>query len=75
VWLTDLKSEFMDAFEDEWLSWPNGDHDDCLDAVFWALAASGLFMEHVNEPQEQVESWMIPKKKQGNPFNALGSSR
>ncbi|MBT3239381.1 MAG: hypothetical protein HON98_02635 [Chloroflexi bacterium] len=37
VWLSDLETPFIRAFEEEWVKWPQGEHDDCLDAVYWML--------------------------------------
>jgi phage terminase large subunit-like protein len=75
VWISDADNDFIQAFMDEWLNWPNGDHDDCLDAVFWALAASGLFMESYDETVETVSAWTEGRKKEANPFSALGGAR
>ena len=35
AWVTDAETPFVKAFVDEWVEWPNGDHDDTLDAVYW----------------------------------------
>lgn len=34
IWVTTKENEFIKHFENEWLSYPNGEHDDCLDAVY-----------------------------------------
>jgi len=34
IWVTNKENRFIDYFTDEWLSYPNGEHDDCLDAVY-----------------------------------------
>lgn len=35
--ISDVENPFIRAFKDEWVRWPNGAHDDALDAVFWML--------------------------------------
>lgn len=43
MWVSDIKDEFLKAFEDEWVSWDGGlqksrtGHDDTLDAVYWLM--------------------------------------
>lgn len=34
IWVTTKENKFITHFKDEWLSYPNGEHDDCLDAVY-----------------------------------------
>jgi hypothetical protein len=46
MWISDVKDEFLKAFEDEWVSWDGGaqksrtGHDDTLDAVYWLMEIS-----------------------------------
>lgn len=35
--VSDVETAFLRAFRDEWLRWPQGEHDDTLDAVYWML--------------------------------------
>jgi hypothetical protein len=35
AWVSDVETPFMKAFRDEWVGWPNADHDDTLDAVYY----------------------------------------
>ncbi len=45
AWISDLTTPFLKAFRDEWSQWPNGRHDDTLDAVYWACyVAQGLLI-------------------------------
>jgi len=37
VWVSDAQTNFLQAFEREWTMFPNDDHDDTLDAVYWML--------------------------------------
>ncbi|MEJ2756969.1 MAG: hypothetical protein P8046_00675 [Anaerolineales bacterium] len=37
AWVSDVETPFLRAFEQEWVSWPHGVHDDTLDAVYWML--------------------------------------
>lgn len=42
VWLVNKENEFIRRFEEEWLTYPDCDHDDVLDAVYMlAKAAEG----------------------------------
>lgn len=40
AWLADVETPFLRAFREEWLRWPDGEHDDTLDAVYWMLYAA-----------------------------------
>jgi hypothetical protein len=44
IWVLDTPNEFIDAFLNEWLMYPNSEHDDCLDAVYLAAIAGEGFM-------------------------------
>lgn len=44
VWISDVETEFLRAFREEWLQWPWADHDDTLDAVAWMLEAGQLYL-------------------------------
>jgi hypothetical protein len=37
AWVVDVDTAFTQAFEEEWVRWPHGEHDDTLDAVYWML--------------------------------------
>ncbi len=57
AWITDAETPFVQAFINEWLMWPNADHDDTLDAVYWMCSiAQGHLM-----PQN-VEEFQVKKK-------------
>jgi hypothetical protein len=38
AWMSDAETNFLKAFEEEWLLFPNAEHDDTLDAVYWMLS-------------------------------------
>jgi phage terminase large subunit-like protein len=38
VWVSDAQTPFLQAFEEEWMMFPNAEHDDTLDAVYWMLS-------------------------------------
>src|SRR3990167_2371960 len=40
AWISDAANEFIKHFISEWTLWPLGEHDDTLDAVYYALAVS-----------------------------------
>jgi len=61
AWLSDVETPFLRAFEQEWVAWPQGQHDDTLDAVYWML--------YVGAPH------LMPRRARGqkeNPFMQLG---
>ena len=64
AWVSDVETPFLRAFEQEWVSWPHGRHDDTLDAVFWML--------YVGSPHLMSPTRTAPKRK--NPFAQLGRS-
>lgn len=37
AWVSDAQTPFLQALENEWLLFPNAEHDDTLDAVYWML--------------------------------------
>ena len=37
AWVSDAQTPFLQAFENEWLLFPNAEHDDTLDSVYWML--------------------------------------
>ncbi len=61
VWISDVETEFLRAFREEWLQWPWGDHDDTLDAVAWMLEAG-----------QQYLLAQRPKENSVNPYLSLG---
>ncbi len=63
VWLSDLETPFLRAFEEEWVRWPQGEHDDCLDAVYWML--------YVGVPHLLGADREKKGKKKENPFFGL----
>lgn len=45
IWISDVQTPFIREFVNEWLTYPNGAFDDCLDAVYMgALAGEGLLL-------------------------------
>jgi hypothetical protein len=62
AWISDRRTPFLDAFREEWGAWPNGKHDDTLDAVYWLLyVAQGHLMgqpenENIGERREKKRS-------------------
>ncbi|MEJ2513377.1 MAG: hypothetical protein P8Y72_17485, partial [Anaerolineales bacterium] len=61
AWLSDVETPYLRAFEQEWVAWPQGAHDDTLDAVYWML--------YVGAPH------LMPRRGRGrttNPFTQLG---
>jgi hypothetical protein len=62
AWISDLDTPFLRAFREEWAQWPNGKHDDTLDAVYWmAYVAQGLLIpppesEFIGQFKQKIKS-------------------
>lgn len=73
AWITDQKSPFLEAFKNEWVQWPNSEHDDTLDAVYYmTLAATqmgGLAPPPEDLTGEKVGHWAIPQPAAANPWS------
>lgn len=74
VSLANHDDEFLNAFENEWLSWPDGRYDDTLDAVFYALVAAGMFLEDFapSPVRGRRGAWFSNRTKQKSPFASFG---
>jgi phage terminase large subunit-like protein len=61
VMVADVETAFLRSFREEWLRWPQGPHDDTLDAVAWMLHVGQgyLFLNAATE-------------KKPNPLTKLG---
>ena len=66
VWVTDTPTPFIRDFEDEWLSWPSGDHDDCLDAVYMCTVAAEGALPSMDSSREKRNP--AARKENKNPF-------
>ena len=42
--MSNAETPFLREFKNEWLLYPNAQHDDCLDAVYMAALAAEGFM-------------------------------
>ncbi|MCL4258126.1 MAG: hypothetical protein KJZ53_06305 [Anaerolineales bacterium] len=62
AWVADVETPFLRAFREEWLRWPDGEHDDTLDAVAWMLHVASSYIPPRAEPR-------IPRS---SPFMSLG---
>lgn len=76
VWLAAPSTPFLSTFRDEWVSWDGSQktHDDTLDAVYYALAAAGLFLADTEAGTDVPAPWFAPKRAK-NPFAGLGVPR
>jgi hypothetical protein len=60
IWVCATPTPFLMEFENEWLMYPNGEHDDCLDGVYMcAFAGEGAM------PSKVERTFKKRKKKQG----------
>ena len=61
IWVTNAPDPFITEFINEWLLWPNAQHDDCLDAVYMgAVAAEGNLYDRTR-PTERTKTTNIFK--------------
>ncbi len=68
LWISDIPTPFVQQFRNEWLTWPNTQHDDCLDADYMASAAGEGFM-----PSKAERTLGMNREKPAmNPIFALG---
>lgn len=76
VWLSHPYSPFIRKFIDEWVSWSGEKNDECdtLDAVFYALAASGLFLEEAWAAADTLRNqpWYEKEQAAPSPFGSFG---
>jgi phage terminase large subunit-like protein len=75
VWISSEENEYLNEFRNEWLGWPNADHDDTLDATFYMLHAAILEGALVAPKikNEEVNPWYAPtsKKRTTSPWSDL----
>jgi hypothetical protein len=75
AWLSDKPNKFIQHFVKEWLQYPLGEHDDCLDAVYWMLFVGmqhlqgDRYMPGVHDP---TEVFRVSKPKEFNPYEGIG---
>lgn len=70
AWISDLETPFLRVFKDEWAAWPNGQHDDTLDAAYWMLYVSQGFL--MVQPETEVLGERPVKKR--SIFSRLGKA-
>ena len=68
VWVSDTPTPWLNDFENNWLLWPNVEHDDDLDSVYMAARAAEGFMPSKADRTHK-------RAKQRNPYLSLGSPR
>jgi hypothetical protein len=64
IMLSSADTDFLKAFRDEWISYPNGKHDDTLDAVWHATKMAMPNLENITNVGDFNP---VPKKKQKHP--------
>ena len=76
VWLAYPFNPFLNIFIDEWVSWDGTQtyKDDTLDSTFYALAASGLFLEEAtpSRVRQAQTAWYEEQETMSAPFAAFG---
>lgn len=55
--LVNVESPFLRAFREEWLRWPQGEHDDTLDAVYYMLMAAQAYLRGGQHRQRKESPW------------------
>jgi len=72
IMILDRETEFLKSFKDEWISWPDGDYDDTLDAVYMMVkAAEGYINVPAIQPVPQLSPVFAERKKKVNPWSRL----
>lgn len=67
MWITDQPNSYIETFINEWLTYPNGEHDDTLDATY-LMGISG-------ESRLPNKTERTFKKDHSNPFAEIGAYR
>lgn len=71
VWVSNVDTPFINAFMEEWLTYPNAAHDDTLDAVYIAcLAGEGHMAVRGRRSRGVIDMTANP-----NPYQAICSAR
>jgi len=72
IWITDTPTPFVREFVDEWITWPNAEHDDCLDGVYMgAVAGEGAMPSSADRTGRTAGTAIIKPK---NPYAVLARS-
>ena len=67
IWFSSVENEFLRSFYDEWLSWPNAQHDDTIDGVYMcAVSAEG----YLPNPSKRTFGQKIIEYS--NPYHSVG---
>jgi phage terminase large subunit-like protein len=70
IWFSNVETPFLTEFYNEWLSWPNGKHDDTIDSVYMcAASAEGRLLDKAER------SFFWKKKQEINPYLAFGDNQ
>lgn len=68
IWFSSVKTPFLTAFTNEWLAFPDGAHDDCIDAVYMA-AKAGEGRLGIRSASAILKNELT---KYANPYNSVG---
>jgi len=73
IMVSDKTTEFTKVFLDEWVSWPRGDNDDTIDAVYMTAAAAATYGYIAAPPLQQPFKSPLwgNKPKKVNPYREL----
>ena len=69
AWISDNHDEFLTEFVNEWIAYPNSEHDDCLDAAYMGMAAG---QGNLIPPGETDGLPAVHRKVIHNPYASLG---
>jgi len=64
IWIIDTPTSFIREFKNEWMLWPNAQHDDCIDGVYMAAQTAQYMM-----PSRAERTFGRKRKK--SPYAAL----
>ena len=75
AFISSRPTPFLNHFREEWLRFPLGIHDDCLDAAFWAFKTGQYNMYGVPDDADMGVTNPMYKKKGEYKNPALAFSR
>jgi hypothetical protein len=66
VWISSQENEYLSHFRNEWLSYPDGAHDDTLDATYYMVYAAMMQGALAVNPEidEEMAPWYDRKARQ-----------
>ena len=81
IWFSNVQTAFLRTLYAEWLAWPNGTNDDCIDGVYMvAMAAEGRLgiQQRTPDPEEKLPRILREERdtktsRWKNPYDSIRS--